>query len=110
MDLSQFITWQMLFSFVLLSLGIYAMTLVIRTIVEVLWVNAKNNRYWREIFLPLGGIANGIILGALLSVFPLPELLSNHLSNRMIYGAVCGLFASFLYNRAKSWINSRSVG
>ena len=108
MDVSQFITWSTLFSFIFFSLGIYAITLVIRSIVEALWVKAKNNRYWRGIFLPIGGIVNGAILGALLRFIPLPEMLSEHLSNRMLYGAVCGLFASFIYNRVKAWINNQA--
>lgn len=107
MGLEQLFSGQLLFSFVFLSLGAYIITLIIRSIIEVMWVGVKDNKYWREIFLPLGGIANGMILGGVLQFFPLPELLGAHISNRILFGAICGLFASFMYNRIKSWINNK---
>ena len=105
--LMQLLTLPTLFSFVFLCLSIYAVTLVIRSVVEGVWQKAKDNRYWREIFLPIGGIINGALLAGNLSFLPLPELLSAHVSNRILYGMVCGLFASFIYGRVKAWIKSK---
>lgn len=106
MDVSQFLTWQFVFSFVFLSLATYAVTLIIRTIIESVWAKAKDNKYWNEIFLPLGGIVNGALLGVILVFMPLPDILYNHFSNRIVYGMICGLFTAFVYNRIKSWIKA----
>jgi hypothetical protein len=102
--LEQFFSWQTL----VLCLAIYVVTYVIRTMVESLWKQASENRFWRELFLPLGGIGNGALFGLLVPRFPWPEMLAGDTLNHIIYGSVCGLFSSFLYNRVKSWLNSKS--
>lgn len=98
-----FVNWQTL----VFCLGIYLITLVIRTFLETFWQKAKENRFYRELFLPLGAIVNGAIIGAIAHKFPWPAPgLTSSLLARCMYGAICGLVSSWVYGRFKSWINS----
>jgi F0F1-type ATP synthase membrane subunit b/b' len=102
-DFSMFLSWQA----VLFCLGIYAIVYVIRTALETFIAKIKDNRYWRELALPVMGIIIGIGLGAAFSGIPMPDGIST-ISARMTFGAVCGLLSSFVYNRIKSWIKSKT--
>lgn len=98
-----FVNWQTL----LLCLGICVITFVIRTIVETFWVDAKTNRFWRELFLPLGAICNGALIGAFAHMFPWPIAgISESLIAKLFYGAVCGMASGTVYSRFKSWLKS----
>lgn len=87
----------------LLCLGIYLLTYVIRTVVESLWKDAKVNRFWREIFLPLGPIVNGAALGLLAKKFPLPMPIADSIMAKMMYGAACGIACGWVFSRFRSW-------
>ena len=91
----------------LLCLGVYVMTYVVRRVVETIVPGLQMNRYWREIFLPLGPIANGALLGLVMKTFVFPDLVNGSLSGRIVYGSVCGLFSAFMYNRVRSWLASK---
>jgi hypothetical protein len=94
---------------VFLCLAIYVMTYVIRTVTESLWAGAKTNRYWRELWIPLGAIVNGTLLGFMAKTFVWPDMFSKTLAGRMAYGAICGMFSAFLYGRVRSWLASKST-
>lgn len=90
----------------LLCLGIYLLTHVIRTVVETLWKGAKANRFWKEIFLPLGPIGNGAMLGLLAKKFPLPMPIADSIMAKMMYGAACGIACGWVFSRFRSWFNA----
>lgn len=85
----------------------YVMTYVIRTLVQGIWPAVKTNHYWNELFLPLGPIANGALLGLMAKTFMWPDLFNKTMAGRMMFGAVCGLFSAFLYSRVRSWLASK---
>lgn len=104
MDLTQFITWPMAFSTIFLCLAIYAMTLIVRTIVETIWAKADANKYWTHIAVPLAPLGNGLILG-LFKAFPWPEIIGHTTSSHMMFGCVCGLFSGWIFAKIKAWLN-----
>lgn len=93
---------------VLICLAIYLMTYVIRKIVEGFWVGAKANRLWREVWLPIGPIVNGGLIGLMAKTFVWPEIVGTSLSGRIMYGAICGVFSALLYSRVRSFISSKT--
>lgn len=93
---------------ILLCLGVYVITFVMRRVVETVWPKVKFNRYWREIFVPIGPIANGAFLGWAMKTWVFPEIVGDSVSGRVVYGAVCGLFSAFLYNRIRAWLKSKT--
>lgn len=90
-----------------MCLGIYLFTYIIRTVVEALWKGAKTNIWWNELFLPLGAIVNGAILAfaSKMFPFPIPGLGASKLG-RAMYGAICGMASGFIFNRAKSLLSA----
>jgi hypothetical protein len=93
---------------ILICLVVYVMTFAIRTAVEALWKSASHNLLWNELFLPLGPIANGALLGLAAKTFVWPEVAGGSLAGRMMYGAVCGLFSAFVYGRARSFAEAKA--
>lgn len=91
---------------VIVCLAIYLLTYVIRKVVEGAWKGAKENRLWREVWLPIGPIANGALVGLLAKTFVWPAVVGTSLSGRVMYGAICGVFSALIYNRIRSWIQS----
>lgn len=93
---------------IFLCLGVYMLTFVIRRIVESTQPKVKSNRYWREIFVPIAPIANGIILG-LVSTLASPDVVGESVFGRVLYGATCGLFSGWAYGRVRSFLTSKGV-
>lgn len=91
---------------VILCLGIYLMTYMIRKVVEGFWKGAKENRIWREVWLPIGPIVNGGALGVFAKQFVWPTAIGTSMSGRIMYGAICGVFSALLYSRIRSWLQS----
>lgn len=104
-SLEALFSWQV----IVICLAIFALVYVVRTIIEYKWPKVKENRFWREVFLPLAGIVSGVVIGAVAYVFPWPAGIGEHIVNRMIFGGVAGLFSSFVYNRVKSWLKSKTT-
>lgn len=88
-----------------LCLGIYAIVYCIRKIVENLWKSAPDNRYWRDLALPVLGILIGAVIGMVAKSFPWPDQFTTF-SARALLGAVCGMASSFVYGRFKAWLKS----
>lgn len=93
---------------ILICLAIYLMTYVIRKVVEGVWVGAKKHRLWREVWLPIGPIVNGGLIGLMAKTFVWPEIVGTSLSGRIMYGAICGVFSALLYSRVRSFIASKT--
>lgn len=98
---TSFVNWQT----ILICLGCYLITYMIRTVVESIWISIKGNRFWNEIFLPLGPIVNGGLMA--LAIYPAP--LTNSLLAKILYGGVCGLFSGYVYSRVRSWVSSGQI-
>lgn len=90
-----FANWQT----VALGLTIYVMTAAVRRVIETSRPTVKQNKWWREVFLPLGPVGNGIILAVVVRGFPWPEQVAGSLSSRVMYALVCGLGCGWLYGR-----------
>ncbi len=99
---SVFLNWQT----IVLCLSIYIITYIIRTIVENISDKIKNSRYWTEIFLPLIPIVSGAIVGLIPVMFPWPLNIGDFVFAKAMYGAICGLFSGWVYNRIKAWLSS----
>jgi len=90
---------------VLICLSVYVMTYTIRKVMEGVFAHIKENRLWREVWLPLGPIFNGGALGFLAKTFVWPTAV-NGLVGRIFYGAICGVFSALVYSRIRSWVQS----
>lgn len=101
-----FINWQT----AVLCLGIALTMMVVRTLVEIFWVNAKKNIYYAELFLGLGPILLGTIIGAFAHMFPWPVPgISVSLVARCMYGGICGMASGWVYGRFKSWVKATTT-
>lgn len=92
---------------VIVCLAVYLMTFVIRKVVEGFWKGAKANHYWREVWLPIGPIVNGGLIGLMAKTFVWPAVIGTSLSGRIMYGAICGVFSALLYARVRSFISNK---
>lgn len=92
---------------IFLCLGIYVITFVMRKVIETWKPKVRFNRWWREIFVPIGPIVNGALLGLMKNI-AWPDMLGESLGGRMLYGAICGLFSAFIYNRIRAWMKSKT--
>ena len=93
----------------MLCLGIYAMTYVIRRVLETVWPKIRTNRYYAEIALPIGPIANGTILGFFMKAFEWPAMVGTSAGGLMLFGSVCGMLSALVYGRVRSWLKSKPV-
>lgn len=93
----------------LFCMGIFLLTYTIRKVVETAWAGAKTNKWWTEVFLPLGPVATGVILAFWAKSYAWPDIVKDPWS-RAFYGAVCGLSSGWVYNRfrsiMKAWVKS----
>jgi hypothetical protein len=89
---------------IVLCLGVFLFIYCSRIIVETYWKNAKNNVFWTEIYLPIGPIAIGLLIALLAKKFPIPTELNGSGAGRAMYGAICGMFSSFVFNRVKAFL------
>lgn len=99
-----FANWQTL----VVGLTIYVMTAAIRRVVETAWKGSTTNKWWYEVLLPLGPIANGIILALVMPKFPWPDQVAVSTSARVTYAIVCGLFCGWLYARVRGFFRSQT--
>lgn len=96
------------FQTVIVCLAVYLMTFVIRKVLEGFWPSLKMNRLYREVWLPIGPICNGAFIGMFAKTFVWPAVIGTSLSGRIMYGSICGVFSALLYNRVRSFIQSKT--
>lgn len=101
-------SWQ----FVIFSLGVVAITLVLKTIAEYLLVNikivAKESKIWRDLLLPILPVILGSCCAVLIKEYPYPEGLSTT-GARFVFGLVAGLLSTFLYRIIKAILNQKFI-
>jgi len=90
-------------------LAAYTVTYFIRTVLQVAWPAIKAQRLYNELFLPLGPIVNGALLGLMAKTFMWPDLVSKTVWGRVFYGAICGSFSAFVYSRVRSWLSAKAA-
>lgn len=107
--LSIFITWQ----FLVLCIGIAAVTFVIRTIIEFAILDNPHmpgnraSKFWREVVLVILPIVLGVVFAAVGKSFPYPAVISEAYS-KFLFSASAGLLSPTLYRviRALLWKNT----
>lgn len=101
--LSIFITWQ----FLVLCIGITAITAVIRTVVEYTILNNpkmpgnSNSKFWRDFFLVLLPIGLGVGFTWVGKTFPYPSVIVEPYS-RFLFTSSAGLLSPTLYRVIKA--------
>jgi len=103
-----------------LCLTVYVVTYFVRMLFEGIWrvLDAQGavkklsilGRIWSEIVVPVLPILTGGCLGFAAKTFVWPDFAMSTKLARILYGAVCGLFSSFVYNRIRGWIKSKPDG
>jgi hypothetical protein len=94
------------YQFVLFSLGIFAITWVIRSIVEYVAPKAVNNRFWESLCLPILPVVMGSIMAYMATKYAYPAGLTS-LSGRLLFGSVSGMFSSSVYKIAKGMLKDK---
>ncbi len=92
----------------LLCLGIFMLTYGIRKVVETAWAGAKTNKWWTEVFLPMGPVGTGVILAFVAKSYAWPDLVQDPWS-RAFYGGACGMASGWVYNRFRSILKAWST-
>lgn len=101
--LSIFITWQ----FLVLCVGIAAITFVIRTTIEFFILNNprmpgnSQSKFWREFFLVILPIVLGFLFAIFGNSFPYPEPILDPYS-KFLFGSAAGLLSPTLYRVIKA--------
>lgn len=96
--LQTLLTWQ----FILFSLGIAAITEVIRRGIEFFILDnpkmpgTRASKFWREFLLPIAPYVNGILIAFFATKFPYPEGIDS-VSAREFFGLVAGAFSGLTY-------------
>jgi Na+-translocating ferredoxin:NAD+ oxidoreductase RnfD subunit len=99
-----------------ICLAVYVVTYFIRRILEGTWKilvesgRVKNNhlayRIWSEILLPIVPILVGGAMGLMAKFIIWPDITNGNVGGRILYGAVCGMFSSFIFSRIRGFLKS----
>lgn len=108
--LQALLSWQ----FVFFALAIAAMTFVLKKVVEFAIDNqniptgsmTKENRFWKELVLPISPVIMGAGAGVLAKMYPFPEGISSP-SARLAFGMVAGLLSGLVYRIVKGTLASK---
>lgn len=108
--LQALLSWQ----FVFFALAIAAMTFVLKKVVEFAIDSpsiptggmTKENRFWRELVLPIAPVLMGAGAGFFAHMYPFPEGISSA-SARIAFGMVAGLLSGLLYRVVKGTLASK---
>lgn len=100
--LTQFLTMPMLIFCLVVAVLVWTQ----RRCLELAWPKIKENKIWRELFLPIGPPGTGAILGGLIVNYPFPETLTS-LFGRIFCGVVCGLASGTVYRILKKFLNEK---
>lgn len=102
MDLLAFLTWQ----FVFFSLGIMAVILFFRRIIEFFIPSAKQSKFWNELFLPTIPIPLGGLLAFGLKNYPYANGLTTT-RDHIYYGIIAGLLSGLIYKVVKGLLGNQ---
>ncbi len=95
------LSWQML----VLTLGSYGITWALRTLVTGLFPQVMGKRIWEKVCVPLGPLANGMILAV---VLPLPPEVGTLLSSKLVLGLIAGLSSAAVYSRFRDFAREKT--
>lgn len=103
-----------LWQFILFSLGVFAITSIIRRLVDFALANwdksrSKNKgKFWNDVVLPsLPGLL-GALLGGLFKQYPYPPGITS-LSARIVFGLAAGLLCGVVYRVVRSFITTKAT-
>ena len=102
MDPLAFLTWQ----FILFSLGIMAVLLVIRRVVEYIFSKVKDSKFWNELVLTTAPIVIGGIMGFLFKAYPFATGFVTP-GDHIIYGIVAGMLSGIIYKIVKGLLGNK---
>lgn len=101
LGLEIFATWQT----VVLALGIFVTTYVIRTLVQSFWKDWRHNVLYNELVLHLLPVAVALLVAIFAKKFPWPnEALLTSASARCFYACFVGLTCGLFYGRVRAAI------
>ena len=108
--LQALLSWQ----FVFFALAIAAMTFVLKKVVEFAVDSpniptgsmTKENRFWKELVLPISPVIMGTLVGLFAKMYPFPEGIESS-SARITFGMVAGLLSGLLYRIIKGALASK---
>lgn len=99
-----------------ICMAVYVITYFGRKVIEGTWKILIANgtfrqtvtldRLWNEVFLPVFPVLVGGLMGLMAKTFIWPEITNGTRGGRILYGAICGMFSSFVYNRIRAWLKS----
>ena len=94
---------------IMLCLGIYAATFMVRRIVETTWPKIGTKLYYSKILLPGTPLVIGMALGFFMKDFGWPEMVGTSAGGRMLFGVICGLLSAGAYNRIREWLKGKKA-
>lgn len=108
--LQALLSWQ----FVFFALAIAALTFVVKKVVEFAIDNpgiptgnvTKENRFWKELILPISPVVIGAVAGFFANMYPFPEGIESA-SARITFGMVAGLLSGLLFRVIKGTLISK---
>ncbi len=99
-----FINWQT----GLFCLSVYVITYVIRTVVESAWQGSAKSKLWNDVFLHLGPIGTGLVLGLVAKSYPWPEMVASVPVVKTLYTMLCGFSSGFAYGRFRALLKAKT--
>lgn len=82
---------------VIFIVGIGAIVMLVRRIVERTAPRVIASTWWPEVFLPLFPVVLGVVIALVAKQYPYPEVFAKAASARAFYGLVGGFFSSKIY-------------
>lgn len=100
--LAALFSWQ----FVLLSLFIAGITFIVRLVMEYYKENLKDQKFWRDVFLPIFPLVLGVVIGATMSKYPYPDGLVS-IGGRIVFGMVAGMFSGLVFRVMNAMLKAK---
>lgn len=96
------LSWQ----FLMLCLGIAAVTFVFRKIFEYFIFKhfVKIKKLWSEVILPILPVVTGGFISEFAKQYPYPEDIQSDIG-KVFFGIIAGMFSGLVYRIAKSYIS-----
>lgn len=99
--------WSGVLIFVMYCLGVFALSLGVRRVVEVAYPKAKVSLWWTDVILPGVPILLGALIGLVAKKFPFPAPIAV-LSGRLLYGVVAGFLSGWVYRMVRGALKAKS--